>query len=70
MTASLAAARGLLAAMCGFLLLWSKALEPAEPVPKLRCSGAYGVRASRPGLEPVPSALEGRLSTTGPSGKS
>ena len=31
---------------------------------------AYGILAPRPGIEPVPSALEGEVLTTGPAGKS
>ena len=31
---------------------------------------AWGTLAPRPGIEPAPSALEGRFFTTGPLGKS
>ena len=31
---------------------------------------AYAILGPRPGIEPAPSALEGAILTTGPSGKS
>ena len=34
------------------------------------CSGAYGISAPPPGMEPVPPALQGRFLTSGPPGNS
>ena len=31
---------------------------------------AYGILAPQPGIEPIPPALEGKVPTTGPPGKS
>jgi len=31
---------------------------------------AYGILAPQPGIEPIPPALEGKILTTGPAGKS
>ena len=37
---------------------------------RLSCPAARGFLVPRPGIEPVSSALEGRILTTGPPGKS
>ena len=39
-------------------------------MPGLSCSTTLGILVSQPGIEPTSSALQGRLLTTGPPGKS
>ena len=56
---------------CGALSLhhdvgFSLIVESVLAVSGLRCPVACGVLVPRPGIEPVPPALEGRFLTTGP----
>lgn len=46
------------------------ARSPLAVVHRLRCSGACGLLALRPGIEPASAALRGRFVTAGPAGKS